>query len=90
MITVLSESNPTARKEHSCMACDFILGYGVNGYVYTFAELRVIAKAKKNHFKIIKGQQYLKQINKYEGELYTFKAIPEMHQICIDHDHYEQ
>ena len=89
MIIILSESTPIARKEHDCMASEFIFNSGINGFGYSFAELRVIAKAKKNKFKIVKGQKYTKQNNKYNGELYTFKAIPEMHQICIDHNHYE-
>ncbi len=89
MIRVLSESTPTARKPHDCMASEFILAHGVNGNGYSFSELRVVAKAKKNKFKIVKGQKYIRQNNTFEGELYTFKAIPEMHQICIDHDLYE-
>lgn len=88
-IIVLSESEPVARKEHDCVASEFILACGVNGFGYSFSELRAIAKAKKNNFKIVKGQKYIKQNNKADGELYTFKAIPEMHQICLDHDHYE-
>ena len=89
MIRVLSESEPTAKKEHECMASEFILNSGVNGFGYSFAELRVIAKAKQQKYKIVKGQKYLKQNNVIDGDFYTFKAIPEMHQICLDHDHYE-
>ena len=89
MITILSQSIPKARKPHSCMASEFICGAGVNGFGYSFSELRVIAKAKKNKFKIIKGQKYLRQNNICDGDIYTFKAIPEMHQICLDHDLYE-
>jgi len=89
MIRVLSESEPVARKEHDCMASEFILADGVNGFGYSFADLRIIAKAKKNKFKIIKGQKYIRQNNKFDGELYTFKAIPEMHQICLNYDLYE-
>jgi hypothetical protein len=88
MIRVLSESEPKARKLHDCMASDFILASGISGNGYSFAELRVIAKAKKNKYKVIKGQKYIRQNNTFEGELYTFKAIPEMHQICLDHDLY--
>lgn len=89
MITVLSQTTPVAKKQHECSACEFILGAGVNGYGYTFSELRLIAKAKKQGYKIQIGQRYLKQNNVCDGEFYTFKAMPEMHQICLDHDHYE-
>ena len=89
MITVLSQSTPTATKEHECDACEFILSAGVHGYGYSFSELRLIAKAKRQGYKIQKGQKYLKQKNICDGEIYTFKAMPEIHQICLDHDHYE-
>ena len=89
MITVLSESNPKAIKEHECMACDFILAQGVDGFGYSRDELRLIAKARKNKYKIQVGQKYIKQNNVFDGEFYTFKAIPEMHEICIKHDLYE-
>lgn len=89
MVTVLSESMPKARKSHSCMASEIILAGGINGFGYSFSDLRIIAKAKKNKFQIIKGQEYIRQNNKCDGDIYTFKAIPGMHQICIDHDLYE-
>ena len=88
MITVLSEALPVARKSHHCMASDFILANGISGYGYSFSELRSIAKAKRNKFLIIKGQTYLRQNNKFDGDIYTFKAIPALHQICLDHDLY--
>ena len=89
MITVLSESEPIARKQHNCMACEFILNCGVNGFGYTFAELRLIAKAKRNNYNVVKGQKYIRQNNICDGEIYTFKAIPEMHELCLKHDLYD-
>jgi len=89
MIVILSESKPLARKAHNCMACDFILSCGVNGFGYTFAELRLIVKARRNNYKIVKGQKYIRQNNICDGDIYTFKAIPEMHELCLKYDHYE-
>ncbi len=89
MIRVLSESTPTAKKEHECMASEFILADGISGNGYSFAELRTIAKAKRNGYKVVKGQKYIRQNNVFDGEFYTFKAIPEMHEICLKHDRYE-
>tara|TARA_R110000772_G_scaffold8649_1_gene28710 strand:+ start:644 stop:916 length:273 start_codon:yes stop_codon:yes gene_type:complete len=89
VITVLSESEPIARKQHNCMACEFILNCGVNGFGYTFAELRLIAKAKRNNYNVVKGQKYIRQNNICDGEIYTFKAIPEMHELCLKHDLYD-
>jgi hypothetical protein len=90
MIEVLSESNPVARKNHDCMACDFILSTGISGFGYSFSELRAIVKAKRYGYKITKGQKYIRQNNIFDGEIYTFKAIPEIHDICLNHDLYAQ
>jgi hypothetical protein len=89
MIRVISESEPTARKDHDCDSCDWLCnGFG---YVdFSFSDLRNIAKAKKQHWKIKKGQKYQKQINVCDGEIYTFKSIPEIHEICIKHDLYAE
>lgn len=88
-IRVLSESTPTARKEHDCMACDFVFSHGIDGYGHSFAEKRALVKARKNAFKIKKGKKYIKQNNVLDGEFYTFKAIPEMHDICLKYGLYE-
>ena len=55
MITVLSESTPIARKEHICDACDHMLNSGINGFGYTFAEMRLIVKAKKKRVQGCEG-----------------------------------
>lgn len=89
-VTVLKESTPTARVDHDCMASDFILNQGIDGFGYTFSEFRAIAKAKKSNFKILKGDKYMKQTNKQHGDIYTFKAIPAMHDICVKYDLYDQ
>ena len=87
-ITTLSESNPIARKGYDCMACEWINNKW-GEFDFTIAELRLIAKAKRNGYKIKKGDSYIRQSNKYEGRLYDFVAIPEMHEICLNHDIYE-
>lgn len=89
MIEVLSESEPVARKDHYCMASEWLLNSGIFDGEYSFAELREIVKAKRNGWKIKKGQRYIRQNNKYDGKLYTFKAIPAIDKICRDHDLYE-
>ena len=89
MVTVLSESEPTARKPHYCDACDWLCNYGWNGMGLSFSEMRDVAKAKANKWHIVKGQKYLRQNNVQDGELRTFKAIPEIHAICLAHDYYD-
>lgn len=88
MITVIRENNPKARKDHDCMACDFVLAYGIDGNGFLKKELRILAKARRNKWNIIKGDKYLHQVNVYDGRIYDFRAIPEVHQICLDNKLY--
>jgi hypothetical protein len=88
MMEVVSETMPVARKQHDCMASEWVMNsYG--DFKFTFSELRTIAKAKKNSFKIKPGQKYIRQFNRDCGDVWTYTAIPKMHQICIDHGIYD-
>jgi len=89
MITVLSESTHIAAKDHPCSACEWVSNL-LYDYVFTFAELRAIVKARKNGWKIKKGEKYFRQSNVDNGTFYVYKAIPAIHKICIDHDIYEE
>lgn len=91
MARLLNESNPIARKEHYCMACEWLnqddwWHYGT----LTFTELRQVVIAKRNNWKIIKGQKYLRQTVEFEGDLMVFKAIPEINAICSKYNMYEE
>lgn len=85
MIETLSETNPKARKDHYCMACEWLLNEG-EWYRFSFAEKRKIVKAKRNQWKIKKGETYINQRNIFDGSIYTYKAITAIHDICIKHD----
>lgn len=88
-VEILSESRPVAKIQHDCEACTWLLQSGICGMGYTRPELRVISKARKNNWKIVPGQKYTRQNNKQCGEIYTFKAITEVHDICIKYDLYD-
>lgn len=91
MARLIAQTEHVARKEHYCMASDFINeGGNLRGYTFTFSEWRAIIKARDNNWKIIPGQKYLKQFVSYEGSAYTFKAIPEIHAICLKYDYYQE
>jgi len=54
----------------------------------SFTERRAIVKARKNNWRIQKGEKYMKQVGVFDGDLSTFRAIPEIHQICYKYEFY--
>lgn len=89
MVEILQETEPVARKRYDCDACLWLLRDGIDGNGYTRTELRAISRARKNNWCIVPGDKYLRQNNKLFGEAYTFKAIPGIHKICVEHDLYK-
>lgn len=87
MSTVLSESTPVAKKSHHCDALQYILEDYEDG-TYTYAELRQIAKAKRQRGMILPGQRYLRIVQIYDGDFCVFRAIPEIDDICRKYDLY--
>lgn len=88
-VVLLSESRPKAKKDHDCIACEFIRESLNQGY-FTFEQYREIVKAKRNGWKIKKGNIYLRQNCVSDGHVYTFKAIPEMAELCSELDLYPE
>jgi hypothetical protein len=88
MVTVLSDSTPIARKEHNCDASLFITEGGRPDYFDCIDDYRAYIRAKQNRFKIQIGEKYIRQSNVTDGDFYCFKAIAEMHRICIKYDLY--
>ena len=88
MITVLNESNPKAKRDMTCDAAPWVLDAIDGGVIFTFSELRAIAKHKKCKFIIKKGDTYIKQNNKMDGNFYTFRAIIDLHDMCIKYNLY--
>lgn len=84
---LISQTEPVARKDYRCQACEWILNEGFDGF--TISEYRLLVKAKRDGWKIKKGQKYVKQFCEYDGEVYTWRARPEIHAICLKHDLYD-
>lgn len=85
-----TNTKPIARKEYDCQASDWIEnGDVINQGVLSISEYRQIIKARRNKYKILKGQRYYKIEGKFDGEFTVFRAIPELNDICYKHNLYE-
>lgn len=89
MTDLIRESFPKAKKEYVCNAFEWL-----DNQVYfitdemTSEEKRIYEEVSKRKGKIQKGERYIKQIGIYEGEFSTFRAIPEIHEICLKYNLY--
>lgn len=90
---LIRESRHIARKKHRCNACEWIDASGVKDFVFhdkpTYAELRAIARAKRNNWCIMPGQEYIQQVCKTDGDFWVWRALPEIDAICRKYDLYE-
>lgn len=80
---LLSESYPVAQKTYYCDACN-VMSQDPRFYFdeMTFSEKRTIVKARKNDFHIIKGQKYVMQTGKFDGEFTRSRCIPDAAKIA--------
>lgn len=93
MIEVLTDEIRTARKEYSCDASEYVREWvsegmyvpgrhiGESGKV-KFSDLRKIAAARSEGYKILKGSKYKYQRNKYDGDIYSFRGRIDMTEMC--------
>jgi hypothetical protein len=88
MITTLSEYYYIACKDYDCVACIWLNEVGRIDFFNLLSEYRSYLKAKSNGFKIREGEKYIVQNNVDNGTFYVFKAIPEIHDICLKYDLY--
>lgn len=79
----------TASKDYPCNACVWLRNADLRGEL-SFAELRKVALAKRDGWKIKKGQKYLKTTGKWDGDFDTVRSRPEIDDICRDHEVYEE
>lgn len=85
MIEGISDKRPKARKVHSCDCREFMeegLGYYKGTGKILFSDLRIIAKIKAENHKILPGTIYVRQVNKYEGDIWTYRARLDSYSLC--------
>lgn len=81
------ESEPVARKDYHCDASEYI-NEALGESIFSFSDLRLIAKAKQDKWRIKKGQKYIKVKGKWDGDFCVFRARPELNDLCLKHDLY--
>lgn len=92
MVQSISMTNPKARKEYKCMAIADVLDHIsrdelLNLKCFNDEEREVIRKAViDDECKIKVGEIYNHQVNKYDGDIYTWRAKIEAYKIL---DKYE-
>lgn len=97
-IEVIHNSIQKARKKYGDDAYEFISETvrGYNGFdkgVYSFAELRMLVAVKQGRESaryIMPGDTYVRQRNKMDGTVFTFRAKKLYHDICCKYDLYPE
>jgi hypothetical protein len=96
MIEIINRATYKARKEYRDDAWEFIREWISSGCpVYygkkhlEFKEARLLVYYKNNPkiaSKILPGQQYERQFNKYDGEVYTWRTKKEFFDLACKYD----
>lgn len=92
MIKIIHQSTPVAKKDYYCNACEFLFELNHPTELgLTFSEYRSVVKAKKDRYKILKGQKYIRQFNAdSSGNSWTFRGRPDINAICQKHKLYDE
>ena len=86
MWEVCESSVRVARKEYDCDAWPWIDNSGLVDEDYTEEQFLVLAEAKKQGCKILKGDKYLHVKGKFEGDWCTYRARLDLNDLCNELD----
>lgn len=91
MPRLIKETRPKARKVHRCQAFEILQDlYPLDmPDWWTHNEWECLKEARRVYGKISPGETYVRQTCELYGDIYTFKAKPELHAICLKYDLYE-
>jgi hypothetical protein len=87
MVENIESGSFVARKKHRDSSWDYICEWFSYNRPFvkegpTFAQYRALVSLKQNRGFILPGQRYNWQRNKMDGNLFTWKSLPEIEQIC--------
>jgi hypothetical protein len=81
MAELISQTPRRARKVHIDSCKEWIENSDFTGML-TFSERRAIIEARRRNWKILPGMVYCHQVNKQDGEIFDFRSMPELIEIC--------
>jgi len=91
MLTLVDQKFPIARKDHHCMACDFLQESLIDVVdMFTFSQKRSVVKARKNCWEIKRGEKYTRQFLVSGDDCWSFKGITDIHLICLEYELYPE
>lgn len=89
-----------AAKDYYDDGWDYIEGFisergdtGIKGMKICFSDARILVWAKENRrlaMKILKGDPYIHQVNKMDGQVYTFRIKQLFHEIVVKYKLYSE
>jgi len=85
---LLSHKELIAKKDYNCDACTWLIESDYR-WGLTISEYRAIIKARRNGYRIKDGSKYIYQASVNYGDFCTFRAIPEIHNICLKYEMYD-
>lgn len=86
---VYTKTNPVARKEYKCDACELIFRKEFREEDMSPEDWDTFMGAWGCDCKILKGEKYIKLKGFADGEPDTFRARPEIDEICVYNNFYE-
>lgn len=91
MVEIIKETFPVARKQYVNEGYEWIINLNDVSHLKpkpSFAELRLMVSIIRKHKfkKIEKGEKYIKQVNKYDGDVYIYWSNIECHKLCCKYD----
>jgi len=89
MIRLVSQSEPVARKNYNCDACQLLNNSVDDWSIFTDSEMEIIDKARANGWKILKGEKHLKQNSIQNGDFCSCRFMPNIAQICLKYGFYD-
>lgn len=80
---------PIASKDYVCEACEWLNNYPDVVAEMTFREKRSVVRARKVGWLIKKGERYIRDRGILDGEFYTFRARPDINNLCHKYEVYQ-